>query len=115
MFQIRRVDIEGIPKGAVLAALYNRSSYFGGGRGGRLNPIRGEEVFRRVGPSFDRLNGCLLRIDLSSSRSTAAGTTTSSRVETLVGNRMAAEPSRRQRQLRSQEGGMTEGGESVVD
>jgi hypothetical protein len=63
--QIRRVDIEGIPKGAVLAALYNRSSYFGGGGGGRLNPVRGEELFRRDGPSFDRLNGCLLRIDLS--------------------------------------------------
>lgn len=68
-----RVDIEGLHKGAVLAALFNSSPPHGFGRmqgltiGDPIGPIQGDELYRERGPSFGVLGGRLLHVDLSGS------------------------------------------------
>jgi len=67
----RRVDIAGVPKGVVLAALFNSSPPMGHGRlqgliiGQPIGPPRGEELYRQFGPNFETLGGRRLHVDLS--------------------------------------------------
>ena len=65
------VNIEGLFKGAVLAALYNSSPPRAFGRSGGLwfaepiDPFRGGELFRERGPRFAELGSRWLYVDLS--------------------------------------------------
>jgi hypothetical protein len=69
-----RVNIDGIPKGAVLAALFNSSPPTGVAGwidnlriGDPIGPGRGEALFREHGPRFTCLGGRWLEVDLSES------------------------------------------------
>lgn len=69
---IARVSIEGIPKGAVLAALFNSSPPIRVAgwidqlrTDDPISPGRGEEIFRERGPRFATLGGRWLGVDLS--------------------------------------------------
>jgi transcriptional regulator with XRE-family HTH domain len=65
------VDIADMPKGVVLAALFNCSPATGHGRmqglviGDTIGAPQGEELYRAYGPQFDVLGGRWLQVDLS--------------------------------------------------
>ncbi len=67
------VDIAGMPKGVVLAALFNSSPVLSFSRrgvdglriGDPIGPGRAEELYREVGPRFEFLGGRLLQVDLA--------------------------------------------------
>lgn len=68
-----QVDIAGMPKGIVLAALFNSSPALTFSRrridglwaGDPIGPGQGEELYREMGPRFEFLGGRLLQVDLS--------------------------------------------------
>lgn len=63
------IDISGLDKGAVLAALYNASRVQGMGflqaKSGEMTPEEGAEIIARMGLYFDYLHGKVLKIDLA--------------------------------------------------
>jgi len=63
------VDIAGLSKGVVLAALFNAAGSHGRGlihaRPGDLSPEDAQEIYEDAGPSFDYLFGRPLKINLA--------------------------------------------------
>jgi hypothetical protein len=63
------IDITGLSKGAVLAALYNDSDSLGMGRLGNgvkwLTEADGDEHIKQLGMRFDYLYGRVMKVDLS--------------------------------------------------
>lgn len=64
-----RIDIKGLDKAAVLAALYNASRVQGLGflqaRNGDMTAAQAAKIIKEAGTYFDYLHGKVMKVDLS--------------------------------------------------